>query len=189
MAAHISRAAIVFHGRLVRQNKMAEGIVEIHSASEIAERVQTLAADISQTYAGRELTVLGVVEDGFMFIADLLRRIDTPLRTAFVRYEHRTLGGVQDLNFSTQLDLTRRDIILIEGVLETGVTQEYLIKQLESRGAASVKLCVLVDKVDCRRVAVEPDWRAFETHENYVFGYGLGFHERWRNLPFLARPA
>ena len=168
---------------------MAEGILEIHSAAEIAGRVETLATDISQAYAGRELTVLGVAEDGFMFIADLLRRIDMPLRTAFVRYDHRSLGGVQDLHFSTQLDLTRRDILLVEGVMETGVTQEYLVKQLESRGAASIKLCVLVDKVDRRRVALEPDWRAFETHEDYVFGYGLGFQERWRNLPFLARPA
>lgn len=168
---------------------MAEGIVEIHSAAQIAERVATLAKEISQAYEGRELTVLGVVEDGFMFLADLLRQIDVPLRTAFVRYEHRSLGGMQDLNFSTQLDLTRRDVLLVEGVMETGVTQEYLVKQLESRGAASVKLCVLIDKVDTRRVSLEPDWRAFETHDDYVFGYGLGFHERWRNLPYLARPA
>ena len=168
---------------------MAEGIVELYGASQIAERVETLAGEISRSYAGRELTVLGVVEDGFMFLADLLRQIDVPLRTAFVRYEHRSLGGVQDLNFSTQLDLARRDVLLVEGVMETGVTQEYLIKQLESRGAASVKLCVLIDKVDTRRVSLEPDWRAFETHEDYVFGYGLGMRERWRNLPYLARPA
>jgi hypoxanthine phosphoribosyltransferase len=168
---------------------MADGIVEIYSAAQIAERVKTLASEISQAYAGRELTVLGVVEDGFMFLADLLRQLDVPLRTAFVNYEHRSLGGVQDLNFSTQLDLTRRDVLLVEGVMETGVTQEYLIKQLESRGAASVKLCVLIDKVDTRRVSLEPDWRAFETHEDYVFGYGLGMRERWRNLPYLARPA
>jgi hypoxanthine phosphoribosyltransferase len=168
---------------------MADGIVEIYSAEQIAERVSELATEISQEYAGRELTVLGVIEDGFMFLADLLRQLDVPLRVAFVRYEHRSLGGLQDLNFSTQLDLTRRDVLLVEGVMETGVTQEYLVKQLESRGASSVNLCVLIDKVDARRVELKPDWRAFETHENYVFGYGLGFHERWRNLPYLARPA
>jgi hypoxanthine phosphoribosyltransferase len=168
---------------------MADGILEIYSAAQIAERVAALASEISQAYEGRELTVLGVVDDGFMFLADLLRQLDVPLRVAFIHYEHRSLGGVQDLNFSTQLDLTRRDVLLVEGVMETGVTQEYLIKQLESRGAASVKLCVLIDKVDTRRVSLEPDWRAFETHEDYVFGYGLGMGERWRNLPYLARPA
>ncbi|HJR07997.1 MAG TPA: phosphoribosyltransferase family protein [Pyrinomonadaceae bacterium] len=168
---------------------MADGIVEIYSAAQIAERVGALGDEISRAYEGRELTVLGVVEDGFMFLADLLRRLDAPVRTAFVRYDHRSLGGVQDLNFSTPLDLARRDVLLVEGVMETGVTQEYLVKQLESRGAASVKLCVLIDKVDTRRVELKPDWSAFETHEDYVFGYGLGFNERWRNLPYLARPA
>ncbi len=168
---------------------MAESIVEVYSAAQIAERVTTLAGEISREYEGRELTVLGVVEDGFMFLADLLRQLDVPLRVAFIRYEHRSLGGVQDLNFSTQLDLTRRDVLLVEGVMETGVTQEYLVKQLESRAAASVKLCVLIDKVDARRVDLKLDWRAFETHESYLFGYGLGFQDRWRNLSYLARPA
>jgi len=168
---------------------MAEGIVEVYSASQIAERVTILASEISREYEGRELTVLGVADDSFMFLADLLRQLDVPLRVAFVRYEHRSLGGVEDLNFSTQMDLARRDVLLVEGVMETGVTQEYFIKQLESRGAASVKLCVLIDKVDSRRVELKPDWRAFETHESYLFGYGLGFQERWRNLPYLARPA
>lgn len=168
---------------------MTQGIVELYSAAQIAERVETLAGEISRAYEGRELTVLGVVEDGFMFLADLLRRLDVPLRASFVRYDHRSLGGVQDLNFSTPLDLARRDVLLVEGVLETGVTQEYLIKQLESRGAASVKLCVLVDKVDSHRVELRPDWCAFETRENYVCGYGLAMNERWRNLPYLARPA
>jgi hypoxanthine phosphoribosyltransferase len=167
---------------------MADGIVELYGAGQIAERIETLAGEISRAYAGREFTVLGVVEDGFMFLADLLRRLDVPLRVAFVRYDHRTLGGVQDLNFSTPLDLARREVLLVEGVMETGVTQEYLIKQLESRGA-TVKLCVLVDKVDCHRVELRPDWCAFETRENYVFGYGLAMNERWRNLPYLARPA
>lgn len=165
---------------------MAEQIVEVYSAAEIAGRIESLAAEISQAYEGRDVAVLGVLEDGFVFLADLLRAIKSPVRTAFLRYEHQSLGGVQDLSFSTGMDLTGRDVLLVEGVLDTGVTQEYLMKQLESRGAASVKLCVLLDKPERRRVSLEPDWRAFETHESYVFGYGLGFQERWRELPFLA---
>jgi hypoxanthine phosphoribosyltransferase len=165
---------------------MAEQIVEVYSAAEIAGRIESLAAEISQAYEGRDVAVLGVLEDGFVFLADLLRAIKSPVRTAFLRYEHQSLGGVQDLSFSTGMDLTGRDVLLVEGVLDTGVTQEYLIKQLESRGAASVKLCVLLDKPERRRVSLEPDWRAFETHESYVFGYGLGFQERWRELPFMA---
>lgn len=165
---------------------MADQIVEVYGEAEIAARIDALAAEISAAYEGRELAVLGVLEDGFVFLADLLRAIKTPVRTAFMRYRHHTLAGVQDLSFSTQMDLTGRDVLLVEGVLDTGVTQEYLIKQLESRGAGSVKLCVLLDKPERRRVALSPDWRAFESSEGYLFGYGLGFHERWRELPFLA---
>src|SRR4051812_22782938 len=165
---------------------MADEIVEVYGAAEIAGRIKELALEISQAYERRDFTVLGILDDSFIFLADLLRAINTPTRTAFLRYDHQSIGGIQDISFSTQVDLSRRDVLLVEGVLDTGVTQEYLIKQLGARGAASVRLCVLVDKPDRRRVQLEPDWRAFETHEAYVFGYGLGFQDRWRWLPFLA---
>src|SRR5215210_892018 len=165
---------------------MADEIVEVYGAAEIADRVKELAREIGQAYEGRDFTVLGVLDDSFVFLADLLRAINVPSRTAFLRYDHQSRGGAQDITFSTQVDLSRRDLLLVEGVLDTGVTQEYLIKQLGAHGAASVQLCVLVDKPDRRRVELEPDWRAFETHESYVFGYGLGFQDRWRGLPVLA---
>ncbi len=171
---------------------MADQIVEVKSAAEISERVKALAAEIAGAYEGRELTILCVLEDSFVFLADLLRNLSLSPRTVFLRYDHQSLGGLQDISFSTQTDLARRDVLLVEGVLDTGVTQEYLLKQLGALGAASVKLCVLVDKPDRRRVQLEPDYRGFETHEPYVFGYGLGFQERYRELPFLAtfaRPA
>ena len=168
---------------------MSEQLVKLHGAEEIAGRVRAIAAEISEASRQRELTVLGVLEDAFVFLSDLLRAVDAPVRTAFLRYEHRTLGGVQDLSFITPLDLRGRDVVLVEGVMGTGVTQEYIVKQLESRGAARVRLCVLVDKTDERRTTVEPDWRAFETQETYVVGYGLGFQERWRELPYLAKLA
>lgn len=165
---------------------MREQIVEIQSAANIAERVQALAADISRTYAQREFTALASLEESFIFLADLLRMFDLPqMRTAFLRFDHRVLGGVQDLSFTTQIDVTGRDVLLVGAVLDTGVTQEYLIKQLESKGAASVELCVLVDKPNRRRTSVQAHWSGFEIHE-YVFGYGLGSQEHYRQLPYLA---
>jgi hypoxanthine phosphoribosyltransferase len=165
---------------------MTDEIVEVYGAAEIAERVKELAGEIAHAYDGRDFTVLGVLDGSFVFLADLLRAMNTQMLTTFLRYDHQSLGGLQDISFSTQVDLSRRDVLLVEGVLDTGVTQEYLLKQLGAHGAASVRLCVLVDKPDRRRVELQPDWRAFETHENYVFGYGLGFQDRWRGLPFLA---
>lgn len=170
---------------------MNDQIKQIHGAAEIAGRVQALGVEISEAPRLSDLSVLGVLEDGFVFFSDLLRALRTPVRTSFLRYEHRDLGGVQDLSFSTEIEVRGRDIVLVEGVLATGVPQEYIIKHLESQGAARVRLCVLLDKPERRRAAVEPSWRAFETREDYVVGYGLGLHERWRELPFLAatRPA
>ena len=165
---------------------MSDSIVEVASASQIAERIRLLASEITSAYEGREFTIFGVQEDSFMFLADLLRAIGQPVRTSFLKYEHQALAGVQDISFSTQTDLVGRDVLLVEGVLDTGVTQEYLIRQLDARGAHSVKLCVLVDKPDRRRVELKPDWSAVETHADYVFGYGLGFQDRWRELPYLA---
>lgn len=161
-------------------------IKEVYSAAQIAERVETLAAEITRAYEGRELTLLSAPEESFIFLADLLRAIKRPLATAFLRYEHHSLGGVQDISFTTQTDVKGMNILLVESVLDTGVPQEYLMRQLGARGAASVKLCILLDKPDGRRVALEPDWRTFETREKFVFGYGLGFQGRYRELPFLA---
>lgn len=168
---------------------MADEIIEVYGGEQIAAKVQELAADIVRAYAGSDFAVLCVSEDGFVFLADLLRALHAchaAPRTAFLRYDHHALGGVQDLSFSTHMDITGRRVLLVESVLDTGVTHEYLMKQLEGRGASEVKLCVLVDKTDRRRVDLQPDWRAFETHESYVFGYGLGYGERWRELPYIA---
>ncbi len=166
---------------------MNERPVEIHGPAEINARVRALASEITAARLDKELTFLGVLEDSFVLLADLLRSVEVPLRTSFLRYDHRRLGGVQDLSFTTPVDISGRDVVLVEGVLDTGVTQEYIIKQLEARGAGRVRLCVLVDKPDSRRTTVAPDWRAFEMHEDYVVGYGLGFQERWRELPYLAK--
>ncbi|HYO63932.1 MAG TPA: phosphoribosyltransferase family protein [Pyrinomonadaceae bacterium] len=168
-------------------------IVQVHGAEEIAARVGALASEISAEFGDRELTVLGVQEDGFVFLADLLRALRVPgLHTSFVRYEHRSRGGLEDLSFETPVDVTGREVLVVAGVLDTGVTHEYLSKQLEGRGASSVRLCVLLDKPDRRRTEVRPDWHAFAASEEYVFGYGLGLQGRWRELPYLAtfeRPA
>jgi hypoxanthine phosphoribosyltransferase len=162
-------------------------IVELHNSAEIAGRVKALAAEISKAFIERELTVLCALDDCFVFLADLMRHLDLPLRTTYLRANSRSVGGVMDMSYSAELDIKRRDILLVEGVLDTGITQEYLLRHLAAHGAASVQVCTLVDKPDRRRVQLEATWKAFvETENDYVFGYGLGFQERWRQLPYLA---
>src|SRR5436305_15286117 len=130
---------------------MTDEIVEVYGAAEIAARIKELAGEIGQAYEGRDFTVLGVLDDSFIFLADLLRAINNPTRTAFLRYDHQTFAGVQDISFSTQVDLSRRDVLLVEGVFDTGVRKEYLIKQLGWCGACRVGLCVSADKLVARR--------------------------------------
>src|SRR5947209_6451634 len=99
---------------------MADEIVEVYGATEIAERVKELAAEIAHAYDGRDFTVLGVLDGSFVFLADLLRAMNTQMITTFLRYDHQSLGGIQDITFSTQVDLSRRDVLLVESVLDTG---------------------------------------------------------------------
>jgi hypoxanthine phosphoribosyltransferase len=165
---------------------MDNQIIEAYSAAEISSRVKTLAEELNSFYQNKKLTVLGVTEDSFIFLADLLRLLNLPLRTSFLQFEPRSVGGIQNLFLSTQMDITGHEILLVEGVMSTGVTERYAVEHLTSRGAASVKLCVLVDKPDSRRVNLIPDWKVFESHHNYIFGYGLGFNNQWRQLPYLA---
>lgn len=165
---------------------MADKIVEVFSAASIAERIQALGAEITEAYQGREIAVLGMLEDSFVFLADLLRALPGPLRTEFLQFNQESKGNVEDLSFTTQMEPARRDVLLVCGVLDTGITQEYVIKQLEARGVASIKLCVLVDKPANRHVDLAPDWKLVELDHEYVFGFGLGLRGRWRELPFLA---
>ena len=168
---------------------MTEKIIELYTSAQVAERIKTLAAEISEAYKDRDLVILSSHEDCFIFLADLLRNLNVHPQTAFLRFAHNSFGGVQDISFTTTMHLRKKDVLLVTGVLETGVTQEYLMRQIMGRGAHSVKLCVLLNKTGSRHVELQPDWFAFETNEDYVFGYGLEFQERWRELPFLATVA
>ena len=168
---------------------MDKQIVELYGPDQIARRVSELAGEISEAYSGGELTVLGVLEDSFVFLADLLRSLEVPVRTSFLRYNHQSRGGANDLTFTTDIALAGRDVLLVEGVLETGVPQEYLMKHLGGQGARRVRLCVLADKASARRTELRPDRRALETEEDYVAGYGIGFQERWREPHDMAASA
>ena len=165
---------------------MAENPVEVFSAASIAESIKSLGAGITEAYQGQDVAVLAILEDSFVFLADLLRHISAPLSTDFLRFNHHWYGNIQDLSFTTHMEPARRNVLLVCGVLDTGITQEYVIKQLEARGVSSIKLCVLVDKPDKRHVDLAPDWKVFESHDPYIVGYGLGIGGRWRELPYLA---
>lgn len=163
---------------------------ELLSAEQIRERVRALGAEIARDYAGKSLVLLCVLKGSFVFAADLARAIDLPLRIEFLGVrsygdDTRSSGVVQ----ITQ-DLTRPiagdHVLLVEDIVDTGLTLSYLREQLLARMPASVKLCALLHKPSRTVKPVDIDFLGFTVDDVFVVGYGLDHAERYRNLPYVG---
>ena len=158
----------------------------IRSQAEIQQRIHTLTEEIRARVTVRDLTVVGLLDDTFVFLADLIRALDMEMNCCFMNVSHQRHGGQTEVMFTSEFDPRGRDILLVGSVVATGVTLEYVTKHLAERGVKSLRTCVLVDKPGERRVDVEPDFAAFEGDSRFVFGYGLGIQNQFRQLPYLA---
>lgn len=163
------------------------------TTEQIQRRIQDIARQINSDYAGKTLYLVGVLEDCFIFTADLVRHLELPLICQFVKPStqelHRgdaTDTGTTQIFFSPEVYVKGGDVLLIHGLLQTGVTTEFLTRNLLARGAKSVKVCALLDRQAARRVLLQPDYFGFLVDEKYVFGYGLGAPNLGRNLPYIA---
>jgi hypoxanthine phosphoribosyltransferase len=149
-----------------------------YSAARIATRVAALGKEISREYKGRRLDMVVTLDRGFVFAADLMRQIDAPLVCHFVREDVRDVdhGGHarREVFFGSHPELNGRDVLVVDAVLESGVTQEFLLRRLGETGPRSIRLAVMLDKTANRRVALEPDYFGFRNASNQVWvGYGL----------------
>ncbi len=161
------------------------------SRRRLAARVGELGREISRDYADRTIDVVIVLENSFLFAADLVREISSPVVCHFVRSEMRDvhLGGHdrREIFFSAAPGLGGRDVLVVDAVLNTGVTQDFLLKRLEEGRPRSLRLAVLFDKAAGRRVNVQPEYTGFATASKYWVGYGLGgVRGLFRNLPYIA---
>jgi hypoxanthine phosphoribosyltransferase len=160
------------------------------SEQEIQSRIKELGAEITRDYAGRNPLLIGVLKGACFFMSDLLRAIDARLGIEFMAISSygsstRTSGEVRILK-DLDVPVEGRDLIVIEDIVDTGLTLSYLMANLKSRGAASVKLVALLDKYERREREVKIDYLGFKIPDHFVVGYGLDFAERYRNLPFIA---
>jgi hypoxanthine phosphoribosyltransferase len=160
------------------------------SEQEIQTRIKELGAQITRDYAGRNPLLIGVLKGACFFLSDLLRSIDTKLSIEFMAISSygastRTSGEVRIMK-DLDVPIEGRDILVVEDIVDTGLTLSYLLSNLESRGAASVKLAALLDKFERRQKEVKIDYLGFKIPDEFVVGYGLDFAERYRNLPFIA---
>ena len=160
------------------------------TAEQIQNRVREMAAQISHDYSGKTVTAVAVLENGFMFMSDLVRQLHVPVLCHFIKphlnQKPRGSSSATEIFYSPQIDVRGQQVLLIEGLIQSGVTSEFLLQTLRVRGAASVKLAAFLDKSSARRVSLQPDYFGFILDESYVVGYGLGAPHFGRNLPYIA---
>jgi hypoxanthine phosphoribosyltransferase len=160
----------------------------------IARRVAELGAEITRVFEGRELCVLGLMKGSVVFMSDLVRRIPLDLTFHLVRvsvHREHDAGVVRtEIAYATDFPLEGRDVLLVEDVVDTGITLSYLLGHVHELGARSIRVCALVDKPGARKIDVHPDWTAFTLEEpltdRFLVGYGLGWQGRYRALPYIG---
>lgn len=160
------------------------------SEEQIRDRIKELGKQITQDYAGLNPLLIGVLKGACFFLSDLMRAIDTRVAVEFMAISSygsstRTSGEVRIMK-DLDVPIEGRHILVVEDIVDTGLTLSYMLANLESRGAASVKLAALLDKHERRQREVPIDYLGFPIPDEFVVGYGLDFAERYRNLPFIG---
>ncbi|MDD5727125.1 MAG: hypoxanthine phosphoribosyltransferase [Victivallales bacterium] len=161
------------------------------SAEVIAGRVGELAAAINTCYRDEELTVVALVNGAMIFAADLVRKLTMPVRLdtfALASYHGHASSGRLDFRSRPKLPLSGKHVLLVDDILDTGLTLSGVGDYLEMQEPLSVRICVLLKKeVSCRDIDIEVDWYGFKIPDVFVYGYGLDENEFFRNLPFIAQ--
>jgi hypoxanthine phosphoribosyltransferase len=160
------------------------------SAERIQQRVDELAREIAKTYEGEPITIVGVLTGCLVFLADLIRRLDSPLKIALVQassYRGAVISaGSLQVQDELLPDLRGRHILLLDDILDSGQTLAYLLQHLQGRGAASVRVAVLLRKLGTQKVDLEPEFCGFPIPDEFVIGYGLDYNDEYRNLPYIG---
>lgn len=155
----------------------------------LARRIKSLAREIERDFRGRETVVVSLLSGTVLFLADLIRHLNLPLRLDFIgvsSYGAGTESGELIFTKELRLDVKDRDVLLVDDILDTGKTLTRVIPKLEVLKPRRIRICVLLDKPSRRTYKIEADYVGFEIPDFFVIGYGLDFAERYRNLPFVG---
>ena len=156
----------------------------------LQRRIAELGEEISADYAGRDLLLVGVLKGAVFFLSDLMRFIDIPVEVDFMAvasYGSATdSSGVVRILKDLDIAIEGRDVLIVEDIVDSGLTLQYLLRNLGSRNPASLEVCALLTKPDRRKVDLPTRYVGFEIPDRFVIGYGLDYAERHRNLPFVA---
>jgi len=166
-----------------------ERLVPLYSREEIQQRVAALAAAIRADVGEAEPVLIGILKGAFVFLADLVRALDMPLRVDFVRVasygERAESAGRVAITKDVELDLAGRDVVVVEDILDSGLTVRVLLDHLAHRRPRTLRLCALVDKRERRRVDVKADYVGSVLDRGFIVGYGIDYAERYRHLPAI----
>lgn len=158
--------------------------------AEIQQRVRELGRQIEADYQGQPLTIVAVLTGSLIFLADLIRQIQLPLRVALLQASSyrgtTTVAGSLTVNESFILDVAGRHVLLLDDILDTGHTLATLVERMSERGALSVRTAVLLRKIGRQEVHLEPDYCGFPIPDAFVVGYGLDYNDDYRHLPHVA---
>ncbi len=153
-------------------------------------RIRALGVEIARDYQGKELTVLAVLKGAVFFATDLARSVDLPLTMDFLGVSSYQGGTETTGEVRITSDVTKpmagKDILVVEDIIDTGLTMKFLLENLRARQPASVKVCTLLEKPTRARTKIEIDYKGFVIEDKFVVGYGLDFADRFRNLPFIG---
>ena len=157
---------------------------------QLAERVRELGEEIAADYAGKEILMIGVLRGAVIFMADLARAISLPVALDFMAVSSygasTSSSGIVRILKDLDEDLAGKHVLIVEDIIDSGLTLNYLVENLKSRQPASVKLCTLLNKPSRRKASVHVDYNGFTIPDYFVVGYGLDFAEKYRNLPFIG---
>lgn len=169
---------------------MSERLVSMITQEQIAARVRELGAQIAKDYAEKDLVLVVVLKGSFIFAADLSRAIDLPLRIDFLGVrsygEGTETSGVVQITNDLSKPIAGADVVIVEDIVDTGLTIAHLMDLFRTRNPRSVKVCSLLHKPSRSRVHVNVDYLGFTIEDKFVVGYGLDFAEKYRNLPYIG---
>lgn len=161
-------------------------LVPCISAEELQERVARLAAQINHDYAGKRIIAIGILKGAFIFLSDLIRKITVPVQVDFVRlasygFDSQTSGEIR-ISKDIELSVTNEHVLIVEDIVDTGITLEWFLRHLRKRNPRSIRICALVDKLERRQVEIPLDYTGIQVEKGFLVGYGLDFAENHRNL-------
>jgi hypoxanthine phosphoribosyltransferase len=175
----------------VSQTELERGVGEVLiDEDRLQERIRELGREVSLDYVGRELLLIGVLKGAVFFMADLMRSIAVPCEIDFMAissYGASTdSSGIVRILKDLDINIEGRDVLIVEDIIDSGLTLSYLLRNLESREPASLEVCALLTKPERREIDVPVRYVGFEIPNKFVIGYGLDFAERYRNLPYVG---